>query len=74
MSLKPEDLTDNVEGLAKNELRELDIIFKETYLMKYPIVGKLEDEGSFSLFLSIQKLWARLAGRWWSSLISRDEF
>ncbi|XP_006013354.1 neudesin [Latimeria chalumnae] len=39
MSLKAEDLTDDITGLSEDELQSLDDVFNNVYKAKYPIVG-----------------------------------
>jgi predicted heme/steroid binding protein len=41
-SFDPKDHHDSLEGLTKEELEELDNIYKNVYLIKYPIVGITE--------------------------------
>ncbi|XP_071962927.1 neudesin-like [Antedon mediterranea] len=41
MSLEPDDLTSDVTGLTEQQLEELDKIFKNVYVAKYPVVGHM---------------------------------
>ena len=65
MSLEPPDLEaqDDVVGLSESEMEDLALIFDETYVRKYPVVGVVGGSRALPRGKSAEEWWAEVTAR-----------
>lgn len=65
MSLEPPDLEaqDDVVGLSESEMEDLALIFDETYVRKYPVVGVVGGSRALPRGKSAAEWWAEVTAR-----------
>ena len=65
MSLEPPDLEaqDDVVGLSESEMEDLALIFDETYVRKYPVVGVVGGSRALPRGKSAAEWWAEVPAR-----------